>query len=82
MNTQLEVDGLESLSRLEDRILATVEQLRTARDGKNKAEREAASLREQLTKARSDLETLRTERKQIGERLERLLEQIDLIGRE
>ena len=82
MNTQSEVDGLESLSRLEDRILATVEQLRSARDAKNKAEREAASLREQLTQAKNDLETLRAERKQISQRLERLLEQIDLIGRE
>lgn len=82
MTPESEIDGLESLSRLENRILATVEQLRTARDGKNKAEREAASLRDQLARAKADLEALRTERKQISERLERLLEQIDLLGRE
>lgn len=77
-----EIDGLESLGRLEHRILATVEQLRAARSGKEKAEKEAATLREQLARANKDLETLRSERRQISERLESLLEQIDLLSKE
>ena len=79
---EAEINGLESLNRLEDRILATVEQLRDARAGKAKAEREAAALRDQLARASSDLEALRAERRQIGERLERLLGQIDLLAKE
>lgn len=79
---EAEINGLESLNRLEERILATVEQLREAREGKAKADREAAALREQLARAKSDLEALRAERRQIGERLERLLGQIDLLAKE
>ena len=73
---------LESLGRLEERILATVEQLRAARRDKTQAEQEAARLRERLTQSEQQLEALRAERRHIGERLERLLSQVDLLSQE
>ena len=83
------IEGLESLARLEERILATVEQLRAARREKEQAEREAAQLRIELAsseqrarQAVADLESFRAERRQIGERLEQLLIQIDLLTKE
>ena len=73
---------LESLGRLEERILATVEQLRAARREKTQAEQEAALLRERLARSEQQLEALRAERRQISERLERLLSQIDSLSQE
>ena len=73
---------LQNLSRLEERILATVEQLRAARRDKTQAEQEAARLRERLSQSEQQLEALRAERRQISERLERLLSQIDSLGQE
>ncbi len=73
---------LENLGRLEERILATVEQLRAARRDKSQAEQEAGRLRERLAQSEQQLEVLRAERRQIGERLERLLSQIDLLSKE
>ena len=51
--------GLETLTRLEERILETVAQLRTAR---------------------TENAALRAERKQILERVEKLLAQIEALG--
>ena len=73
---------LENLGLLEERILATVEQLRAARREKTQAEQEAALLRQRLAHSEQQLEALRSERRQISERLERLLHQVDLLGQE
>ena len=70
-----DMEDLGSLAKLEERILATVEQLRGAR-------RETALLKEQLTQRDRQIASLRAERRQIGERLERLLHQIDLLSKE
>jgi uncharacterized coiled-coil DUF342 family protein len=66
-------DELQPLTRLEERIVETVSQLRAARQAKTQAEQEAASLRERVT-------TLESERRQILERVENLLGQIDSLA--
>ena len=53
--------GLEPLARLEERILATVEQLRAARQEKAQAERDQAPLREQLARAEQENRKSRAE---------------------
>jgi chromosome segregation ATPase len=79
--------GLESLARLEERILETVEQLRAARGEKAAAEHENARLRDELARAeqeagglRGEIESFRQERRQILQRVEHLLTQIDALG--
>ena len=78
--------GLESLAKLEERILETVEQLRAARRDKTQAESDAALLREHLAQAEernrqltAQVDLFRAERRQIVERVEKLLAQIDLL---
>lgn len=85
----METEGLGALAKLEERITVTVEQLRAARREKADAQRESAALREQLTQSEqqarqlnSEIDSLRSERRLIGERLERLLAQIDSLGQE
>lgn len=87
MPTTTEIEGLDALGRLEERILETVNQLRAERGEKEEAHKEAAALRERLhaseQKARqlaADLDAYRLERRQIAERLEKLLAQIDLLS--
>jgi len=67
------VDGLESLAKLEARILETVAQLRAARQEKEQAQTETRTLREEVVR-------LRGERRQILERVEKLLAQIDTLA--
>ena len=64
--------NLEPLARLEERILETVGQLKAAREAKAQAESEAAALRQRVA-------ALEAERRQILERVEKLLAQIDTL---
>ena len=80
--------GLEALARLEERILETVEELRAARQEKTEAEHERISLRDQIgrleqenRKLRGEAEAFRKERRQILERVEKLVSQIDSLSR-
>ncbi len=66
-------DALQPLARLEERILETVGQLKTAREEKARAEREAAALRERVS-------ALEAERRHILERVEKLLSRIDSLA--
>jgi FtsZ-binding cell division protein ZapB len=82
----VEIEGLEPLARLEERILETVEQLRVERREKEEARREAALLRERLQgseqRARqltAEVEALRRERRLVAERVEKLLAQVDSL---
>jgi chromosome segregation ATPase len=79
--------GLESLARLEERILETVEQLRASRREKAELEKAAALLRERLAQSEqrakelaAEVESSRVERRQIGARVQKLLAQIDLLS--
>ena len=66
-------DELQPLARLEERILETVHQIKAARDDKARVERDAAALREKVA-------ALEAERRQILQRVERLLNQIDTLA--
>ena len=66
-------DELQPLARLEERILETVHQIKADREDKARAESEATALREKVA-------ALEGERRQILQRVERLLNQIDTLG--
>ena len=68
-------DELQPLARLEERILETVNEIRSARADKARAEREAAELRERVA-------ALEADRRQILDRVEKLLSQIDTLAQE
>ena len=74
---------------LEEKILRTIELLKSAREGKAVAERDAARVREQLNEReeevetmRQELVTLRREREEVRSRVEKMLEQIDTLAAE
>jgi chromosome segregation ATPase len=74
---------------LEEKILRTIELLKSAREGKAAAERDAARLREQLNEREEDVETmrqelvgLRREREDVRSRVEKMLDQIETLAGE
>ena len=75
---------------LEEKVYRTIELLKTAREGKAAAERDAARLREQLEvreeeveNMRNEMVSLRREREEVRTRVEKMLKQIDdLISEE
>ena len=74
---------------LEEKVYRTIELLKTAREGKAAAERDASRLREQLETREEELESLRTEvmglrkeREEVKSRVEKILRQIDEIAGE
>src|SRR5690348_389335 len=71
---------------LEDKVYRTIELLKTAREGKAAAERDASRLRQQLEDREEEVETIRTqmiglrkEREDVRGRVEKMLKQIDLL---
>lgn len=80
---QVPVDQFQAL---EEKIYRTIELFKSARNAQATAERDAQRLREQLDERDEQLITLRREmvqlkkeREEIRSRVERMLEQIDLI---
>jgi chromosome segregation ATPase len=80
-------EALASLGRLEDRIQSTIELLRTARGREAGAEQEIARLKERLVERDRELQRLaaelaeyRSEREQVRQRVETLLEQIEQLA--
>ncbi len=74
---------------LEEKILRTIELLKSAREGKAMAERDAGRLREQLNEREEEVETmrhelvtLRREREEVRARVEKMLEQIETLAAE
>ncbi|HTV64088.1 MAG TPA: hypothetical protein VMD98_00715 [Bryocella sp.] len=74
---------------LEEKILRTIELLKSAREGRAVAERDAARLREQLNEREEEVETmrhelvsLRREREEVRGRVEKMLEQIEALAGE
>ncbi len=81
----LEGTGGEFVS-LEEKVYRTIELLKSAREGKAAAERDASRLREQLQTveeelddARQQLIALKKEREEVRERVEKMLDQMDAI---
>ena len=71
---------------LEEKVYRTIELLKSAREAKANAERDAARLREQLEEregefdqVRAELVSLRKEREEVRTRLEKMLKQIDIL---
>ena len=74
---------------LEEKVLRTIELLKSAREGKAAAERDAARLREQLNEREEEVDTmrqelvgLRREREDVRSRVEKMLDQIDTLAGE
>ena len=79
----------DTLDNLEARVAKTVElvaQLRAERDAAREEasrwETEATTLRNSLTKAEQERETMQAERKAVRSRIEKLLGQMDLLSSE
>jgi len=74
---------------LEEKVLRTIELLKSAREAKAAAERDAARLREQLNEREEEVETLRhevvalrSEREEVRTRVEKMLGQIEALTQE
>jgi chromosome segregation ATPase len=74
---------------LEEKVLRTIELLKSAREGKAAAERDATRLREQLNEREEEVENmrqelvgLRREREDVRSRVEKMLNQIETLAGE
>jgi chromosome segregation ATPase len=74
---------------LEEKILRTIELLKSAREAKAVAERDASRLREQLNEREAEVDTmrqelvgLRREREEVRTRVEKMLDQIEALNAE
>jgi len=79
----------EDFPALEQKIYKTIELLKSAREAKAAAERDAGRLRDQLEQREEELEmlraavvSLRKEREEVRSRVEKMLKQVDLIVEE
>ena len=78
--------GSEDFPGLEEKIYKAIELLKSAREAKAAAERDAGRLREQLEQReeeldllRSEVVSLRKEREDVRSRLEKMLKQVDTL---
>src|SRR5947208_14083616 len=78
--------GSEDFPALEQKIYKAIELLKSAREGKAAAERDAGRLREQLEQREEELDvlrgemiSLRKEREEVRGRVEKMLKQIDVL---
>jgi chromosome segregation ATPase len=76
----------EDFPALEEKIYKAIELLRSAREGKAAAERDAQRLRDQLEQREEELDVLRGEmvslrkdREEVRSRVEKMLKQIDTL---
>ena len=76
----------EDFPALEEKIYKAIELLRSAREGKAAAERDAQRLRDQLEQREEELDvlrgemvSLRKEREEVRARVEKMLKQIDTL---
>jgi FtsZ-binding cell division protein ZapB len=71
---------LDSLAHLEERITRAVELVASLRAEKSTLESQLASAIAERDGARQELDDLRSERKQVRTRIEKLLGQMDLLS--
>ena len=78
--------SVADFTSLEEKVLRTIELLKSARDAKAAAERDTARLREQLNEReeevdslRKELVSLRREREEVRTRVEKMLGQIESL---
>jgi septation ring formation regulator EzrA len=79
-------DGGDDFPALEEKIYKAIELLKSAREGKAAAERDANRLREQLEQREEELDVLRgemialrKEREEVRGRVEKMLKQMDAL---
>src|SRR2546423_12369312 len=85
-NETEKLTGNENFPALEEKIYKAIELLKSAREGKAAAERDANRLREQLETREEELDVLRgemialrKEREEVRGRVEKMLKQIDAL---
>jgi hypothetical protein len=85
-NEAEELASSEDFPALEQKIYKAIELLKSAREAKATAERDAGRLREQLEQREEELEVLRSEavslrkeREDVRARLEKMLKQVDAM---
>jgi predicted nucleic acid-binding Zn-ribbon protein len=86
VSAQVPADDFQAL---EQKIYRTIELYKAAREARAAAERDAQRLREQLEEREDEAESLRRElvqlrreREEIRGRVEKMLQQIDMVGEE
>ena len=79
----------DTLQALEEKVLRTIELLKTARDAKIHAEAQVTRLKEQAEQRDEEIEVLRDEnirlrkeREEVRSRVERMLEQVETLTSE
>jgi len=80
MNATQQEQELDALSSLEDRITRAVELVATLRAEKAELEEQLASAMSDANSYRQELNELRSERKQVRTRIEKLLGQMELLS--
>jgi len=86
MEPETEIRNGDDFPALEEKIYKAIELLKSAREGKAAAERDAGRLREQLETREEELDVLRgemialrKEREEVRGRVEKMLKQIDAL---
>jgi FtsZ-binding cell division protein ZapB len=80
MNAAQQQKELDSLSHLEERITRAVELVNTLRDEKAGLESQLASTSAENDALRQELDELRSERRQVRTRIEKLLGQMESLN--
>lgn len=73
-------DELDSLAGLEERIVKAVELIARLKKEKEAAVSEASDARAQAARLGEEMDSLRSERKHVRTRIEKLLGQMDLLS--
>lgn len=73
-------DELDSLTGLEERIVKAVELIARLKKEKEAAVSEASDARAQAARLGEEMDSLRSERKHVRTRIEKLLGQMDLLS--
>jgi FtsZ-binding cell division protein ZapB len=74
------VQEIDSLGSLEQRIQQAIELVSRLRAEKTAAEEEAAEAKAEASRLSEEVQALQTERKQVRQRIEKLLGQIDQLS--
>jgi len=80
MSTTAQQQELDALASLEERIRGAVELVSTLRSQNRDLESQLSSALQERDSVRHELDDLRSERKQVRTRIEKLLGQLDLLS--
>jgi FtsZ-binding cell division protein ZapB len=80
MSTSTQQQELDALGSLEERIRGAVELVATLRSQNRELEAQLSSALAERDAVRRELDDLRSERKQVRTRIEKLLGQLDLLS--